>query len=246
MAELFTGLGRMGLFLLRILGAIRPGHGFVRDTAAQVYSIGSRSVSIVAVGGAFVGLVLALQGYRTLSTFGAGSSLGTLLGLTLYRELGPVLAAILFCGRAGSAMAAELGLMRATDQITALSMMAIDPVRKVVAPRFLAGVISLPVLTMVFCAFAILGGYIQGVLVLGLDSGFYWSSLQQSIDLVDDFGQAIVKSIFFGIVTTLIATYSGYHAPPTIEGTSIATTRSVVMGSLMVLFLDFILSATLY
>ena len=246
MAEMLAALGRMGLFLLRVLGAIRPGHGFVRDTAAQIYSIGSRSVSIVAVGGAFVGLVLALQGYRTLSTFGAGSSLGTLLGLTLYRELGPVLAAILFCGRAGSAMAAELGLMRATDQITALSMMAIDPVRKVVAPRFLAGVISLPVLTMVFCAFAILGGYVQGVLVLGLDSGFYWGSLQQSIDLVDDFGQAVVKSLFFGVATTLIATFSGYHAPPTIEGTSVATTRSVVMGSLMVLCLDFILSATLY
>ncbi|MCG6118110.1 MAG: MlaE family lipid ABC transporter permease subunit [Aquimonas sp.] len=246
MREQLRALGRMGLFLLRILGSIRPGHGLFRDTAVQVYSIGARSVSIVAVGGAFVGLVLALQGYRTLTTFGAGSSLGTLLGLTLFRELGPVLAAILFCGRAGSAMAAELGLMRATDQITALSMMAIDPVRKVVAPRFLAGVISLPLLTMVFCAFAILGGWIQAVLVLGLDSGFYWGSLQQSIDLVDDFGQAVVKSLFFGVATTLIATHAGYHAPPTIEGTSVATTQSVVMGSLMVLFLTFILTATLY
>jgi phospholipid/cholesterol/gamma-HCH transport system permease protein len=246
MREFLASTGRMGLFLLRVLLSIRPTRSFLRDTAAQIFSVGSRSVSIVAVGGAFVGLVLALQGYRTLTTFGAGSSLGTLLGLTLYRELGPVLAAILFCGRAGSAMAAELGLMRATDQITALSMMAIDPLRKVVAPRLIAGIVSLPVLTMVFCAFAIFGGYVQGVLVLGLDAGFYWSALQQSIDLVDDFGQAVVKSLFFGVATTLIATYSGYHAPPTIEGTSVATTRSVVMGSLMVLFLDFILSATLY
>ena len=192
------------------------------------------------------GLVLALQGYRTLTTFGASSSLGILLSLTLYRELGPVLAAILFCGRAGSAMAAELGLMRATDQISALSMMAIDPVRKVVTPRFLAGVISVPLLTMVFCAFAILGGWAQAVLVLGLDSGYFWGSLTATVDLYQDFGQAIVKSFAFGLVCTLIAVYVGFHAEPTIEGTSSATTRSVVNGSLMVLFLDFLLSATLY
>ena len=246
MGSALASIGRFGLFLVRILGAIRPSRAQFADTVRQFYTVGARSVPIVAVGGAFVGLVMTLQGYRTLSTFGAGNALGTLLGLSLYRELGPVLAAILFCGRAGSAMAAELGLMRATDQITALSMMAIDPVGKVVVPRFLAGLFSVPLLTAVFCAFAILGGWFQAVHVIGIDGGFFWGSLRDSIDLTDDFGQAFVKSAFFGGACTLIATYTGYHAEPTIEGTSIATTQSVVMGSLMVLFLDFILSATLY
>ena len=246
MGSALASIGRFGLFLFRILGAIRPSRAQFADTVRQFYTVGARSVPIVAVGGAFVGLVMTLQGYRTLSTFGAGNALGTLLGLSLYRELGPVLAAILFCGRAGSAMAAELGLMRATDQITALSMMAIDPVGKVVVPRFLAGLFSVPLLTAVFCAFAILGGWFQAVHVIGIDGGFFWGSLRDSIDLTNDFGQAFVKSAFFGGTCTLIATYTGYHAEPTIEGTSIATTQSVVMGSLMVLFLDFILSATLY
>jgi len=246
MGNTVASIGGFGLFLLRVLGAIRPSRAQVADTIRQFYTVGARSIPIVAVGGAFVGLVMTLQGYRTLSTFGAGNALGTLLGLSLYRELGPVLAAILFCGRAGSAMAAELGLMRATDQITALSMMAIDPVGKVVVPRFIAGVFSVPLLTVVFCAFAILGGWFQAVHVLGIDGGYFWGSLRDSVDLTNDFGQMAVKSAFFGLACTLIATHVGYHAEPTIEGTSIATTRSVVMGSLMVLFLDFILSATLY
>lgn len=246
MFKSLASIGAFGLFLIRILGAIRPSKAQFNDTVRQFYTVGARSIPIVAVGGAFVGLVMTLQGYRTLSTFGAGNALGTLLGLTLYRELGPVLAAILFCGRAGSAMAAELGLMRATDQITALSMMAIDPVGKVVVPRFIAGVISVPLLTATFCAFAILGGWFQAVHVLGIDGGYFWGSLRDSVDLANDFGQMLVKSAFFGVACTLIATHVGYHAAPTIEGTSIATTRSVVLGSLMVLFLDFILSATLY
>ena len=246
MREQLAELGRIGLFLFRILGALRLQRGQLRDIVLQVYSVGARTVPIIAVGGAFVGLVLSLQGYRTLETFGATNALGTLLGLTLFRELGPVLTAILFCGRAGSAMAAELGLMRATDQITALSMMAIDPVGKVVAPRFVAGLLGVPLLTAVFCAFAILGGYVQAVLVLGVDAGHFWGNLRASIDLGEDFGQTFVKAAFFGLTCSLIATYVGYHAEPTIEGTSVATTRSVVHGSLMVLFLDFIISATLY
>jgi phospholipid/cholesterol/gamma-HCH transport system permease protein len=246
MRDALAGIGAFGLFLLRVLGAIRPSRAQFMDTVRQFYVVGARSVPIVAVGGAFVGLVMTLQGYRTLSVFGAGNALGTLLGLSLYRELGPVLAAILFCGRAGSAMAAELGLMRATDQIQALSMMAIDPVGKVVVPRFIAGLISVPLLTMVFCAFAILGGWFQAVHVIGIDGGFFWGALRDSVDLQQDFGQAVVKSAFFGAACTLIATHVGYHAEPTIEGTSVATTRAVVAGSLMVLFLDFILSATLY
>lgn len=246
MLEPIARLGRLGLFGLRILASLRPQRGSLSDLLRQIYVVGARSVPIVAVGGAFVGLVMSLQGYRTLSTFGASNALGTLLGLSLYRELGPVLAALLFCGRAGSSMAAELGLMRTTDQITALSMMAIDPVRKAVVPRFVAGVISMPILTAVFCAFAILGGYIQAVWVLGLDPGHYWSALQGSVSLSEDYAQAFVKSAVFGGVLSLIATYAGYHAEPTIEGTSRATTDAVVQGSLMVLFLDFLLSALFY
>jgi len=246
MREALACLGRIGLFAGRIVASLAPQRGSVVDLVRQLYSVGARSVPIVAVGGLFVGLVMSLQGYRTLSTFGAANALGTLLGLSLYRELGPVLAALLFCGRECSSMAAELGLMRATDQITALSMMAIDPVRKAVVPRFLAGVIAMPLLTAVFCAFAILGGYAQAVWVLGLDAGHYWSALQGSVNLGEDFGQAFVKSAVFGAVLSLIATYAGFHAEPTIEGTSRATTNAVVYGSLMVLFLDFILSAIFY
>lgn len=246
MRDFIASLGRLGLFGVRILASLAPQRGSLADLVRQIYNVGGRSVPIVAVGGLFVGLVMSLQGYRTLSTFGASNALGTLLGLSLYRELGPVLSALLFCGRAGSSMAAELGLMRATDQIAALSMMAIDPVRKAVVPRFLAGVISMPLLTAVFCAFAIFGGYVQAVHVLGVDAGHFWSALQGSVSLADDYGQAFVKALVFGAIASLIATHAGYHAEPTIEGTSRATTQSVVSGSLMVLFLDFLLSALLY
>ena len=246
MREIVVSLGSIGLFGARILASLAPQRGSFTDFVRQVYSIGGRSVPIVAVGGLFVGLVMSLQCYRTLSTFGASNALGTLLGLSLYRELGPVLSALLFCGRAGSAMAAELGLMRATDQISALSMMAIDPVRKAVVPRFVAGVISVPLLTAVFCAFAIFGGYFQAVHVLGIDAGHYWSALQGSVSLSDDYVQCFTKAAVFGAVLSLIATHAGYHAEPTIEGTSRATTQSVVNGSLMVLFLDFLLSALFY
>ncbi len=246
MRDAILGIGRIGLFQLRILLALRFNRDQTSEILRQIYSIGARSLPIIAVGGLFVGLVISLQGYRALETIGAGSALGTAIGIPLYRELGPVLAAILFCGRAGSSMAAELGLMRATDQIMALSMMAIDPVRKVVAPRFVAGVLSVPLLTAVFCAFAILGGYLQAVWVLGIDSGFFWGSLRNSVDLVEDFGQCFTKAGFFGIACTLVAVHVGYHSEPTIEGTSVATTKAVVNGSLMVLFLDFLLTATLY
>ena len=246
MASHLAALGAFGLFLLRILGAIRMTRPQRRDTIRQIYVIGARSVPIIAVGGAFVGLVMTLQGYRTLVTFGAGNALGTMLSLTVFRELGPVLTAILFCGRAGSAMAAELGLMRATDQVTSLSMMAIDPVGKVVVPRFLAACISVPLLTAIFIAFSILAGWLQAVYILGVDPGYFWTSLQSSVDLWEDYGQAFVKATVFGVFCALIATHVGYHAKPTPEGTSIATTQAVVYGSLMVLFLDFLLSATLY
>jgi len=246
MRERLAALGSIGVFAVRLLTALAPRRGGLDDLLRQLWVVGARSVPIVAVGGLFVGLVMSLQGYRTLSTFGASNALGTLLGLSLYRELGPVLAAILFCGRAGSAMAAELGLMRATDQITALAMMAIDPVAKAAAPRFAAGVIGVPLLTAVFCAFAVFGGWVQACWVLGVDPGHYWAALQASVSFSEDYAQCFVKAGVFGFACSLIAVHAGYHAEPTIEGTSLATTRSVVQGSLMVLFLDFLLSALFY
>lgn len=246
MRERLAALGSVGVFAARLVAALAPRRGGLADLVRQLWVVGARSVPIVAVGGLFVGLVMSLQGYRTLSTFGASNALGTLLGLSLYRELGPVLSAILFCGRAGSAMAAELGLMRATDQLTALGLMAIDPVAKAAAPRFAAGVLGVPLLTAVFCAFAVLGGWIQATWVLGVDPGHYWAALQASVSFESDYAQCFVKAGVFGFACSLIAVHAGYHAEPTIEGTSLATTRSVVQGSLMVLFLDFLLSALFY
>ena len=239
-------LGRVGLFAGAVIRASRPTRSLGRELVRQIYAVGARSLPIIAVGGAFVGLVLTLQGYRTLSRFGASNSLSTLLGLSLYRELGPVLTALLFIGRAGSSIAAELGLMRATDQIKALSLMAIDPVGRVVAPRFWAAVIAVPLLTAFFIAFAIAAGYLEAVQVLGLDAGYFWSALAANVDFVGDYGVAFLKAAVFGGTSALIAAYMGYHAEPTIEGTSLATTRAVVNASLLVLAFNFILSALLF
>ena len=239
-------LGRAGLFTLAVLRASKPTADFFRELTREIYKIGARSLPIIAVGGAFVGLVLTLQGYRTLATFGASNSLSTLLGLSLYRELGPVLTALLFIGRAGSSIAAELGLMRATDQITALGLMAIDPVGKAVAPRFWAAVLSVPLLTGLFCSFAISASYLEAVHVIGLDPGYFWPGLKDNVDFIDDFSVALLKSAVFGATAALVAAYVGYHAEPTIEGTSVATTRAVVNASLLVLMFNFVMSALLF
>jgi len=239
-------LGRAGLFSLSVLRASVPTRDFFAELVREIYKIGGRSLPIIAVGGAFVGLVLTLQGYRTLTTFGAADALSTLLGLSLYRELGPVLTALLFIGRAGSSIAAELGLMRATDQIKALELMAIDPIAKAVAPRFWAAVLCVPLLTVFFCSLAISASWFQAVQVLGLDNGTFWSALQGSVDFWDDFGVALLKSAVFGGTAALVAAYVGFHAEPTIEGTSVATTRAVVNASLLVLMLNFVMSALLF
>ena len=239
-------VGRAGLFTLSVFRASRPTHDFFAELTREIYKVGARSLPIIAVGGAFVGLVLTLQGYRTLSTFGASDALSTLLGLSLYRELGPVLTALLFIGRAGSSIAAELGLMRATDQIKALELMAIDPIAKAVAPRFWAAVICVPLLTGFFCSLAISASYFQAVHVLGLDNGVFWSALSNSVDFWDDFGVAMLKAAVFGGTCALVASYEGFHAEPTIEGTALATTRAVVNASLLVLMFNFVLSAMLF
>lgn len=239
-------VGRAGLFTLSVFRASTPTREFFAELVREIYKVGARSLPIIAVGGAFVGLVLTLQGYRTLSTFGASDALSTLLGLSLYRELGPVLTALLFIGRAGSSIAAELGLMRATDQIKALELMAIDPIAKAVAPRFWAAVICVPLLTGFFCSLAISASYFQAVHVLGLDNGVFWSALSNSVDFWDDFGVAMLKAAVFGGTCALVASYEGFHAEPTIEGTSVATTRAVVNASLLVLMFNFVLSALLF
>jgi len=241
-----TSLGRAGLFAVTVLRGSVPTRDFLAELVREIYKTGARSLPIIAVGGAFVGLVLTLQGYRTLTTFGAADALSTLLGLSLYRELAPVLTALLFIGRAGSSIAAELGLMRATDQIKALELMAIDPIAKAVAPRFWAAVLTVPLLTGIFCALAITGGWFEAVQVLGQDNGTFWSGLRGSVDFWDDFMVALLKAAIFGGTAALVAAYVGFHAEPTIEGTSIATTRAVVNASLLVLMFNFVLSALLF
>ena len=239
-------IGRGGLFGLTMLRGSLPTRDFLAELVREIYKVGARSLPIIAVGGAFVGLVLTLQGYRTLTTYGAVDALSTLLGLSLYRELAPVLTALLFIGRAGSSIAAELGLMRATDQIKALELMAIDPIAKAVAPRFWAAVLTVPLLTGIFCSLAIAAGWFEAVKVLGIDNGSFWSGLRGSVDFWDDFGVSLLKSAVFGGTAALVAAYVGYHAEPTIEGTSVATTRAVVNASLLVLMFNFVLSAFLF
>ncbi|MGE0081341.1 MAG: lipid asymmetry maintenance ABC transporter permease subunit MlaE [Thiohalomonadaceae bacterium] len=244
--DFFERLGRGHLLLLSILlrqPALVPRFGLV---IAQIYSVGVLSLLIIVVSGLFVGMVLGLQGYNILVDFGAEESLGTMVALTLIRELGPVVTALLYAGRAGSALTAEIGLMKATEQLSGMEMMAVDPVSRVLAPRFLAGFISMPLLAAIFSAVGVLGGYLVGVSLLGVDEGAYWSQMQASVDLWDDVLNGVIKSVVFGIVATWVAVFEGYDAVPTSEGVSRATTRTVVHTSLAVLGLDFILTALMF
>jgi phospholipid/cholesterol/gamma-HCH transport system permease protein len=239
-------LGRAGLFSLSVLRASRPTADFLHELVREIYKIGARSLPIIAVGGAFVGLSVTLLGHRALETYGASNQISALVGLGLYRELAPVLTALLFIGRAGSSIAAELGLMRATDQITALGLMAIDPVAKVVAPRFWAAVLCVPLLVAFFCSLAISASWFEAVHVIGIDGGTFWQVMKDAVDFDKDFVFAFVKAAVFGGTAALVAAYVGYHAEPTIEGTSVATTRAVVNASLLVLMFNFVLSALLF
>ena len=217
-----------------------------RLTVAQVYFAGVLSLVIILVSGLFVGMVLPLQGYETLQRFGASESLGVLVALSLVRELGPVVAGLLFASRAGSAITAEIGLMKATEQISAMEMMAVDPIARVVAPRFWGGVIVMPLLASVFSAVGILGGWIVGVLMIGVDPGAFWSQMQGGVDVFKDVGNGVIKSLVFGIAVTWISVFEGYDAIPTAEGVSRATTRTVVTSSLAILALDFVLTALMF
>jgi phospholipid/cholesterol/gamma-HCH transport system permease protein len=217
-----------------------------RLTVAQVHFIGNYSLVIILVSGLFVGFVLGLQGYNTLQRYGSEQALGLLVALSLVRELGPVITALLFAGRAGTSITAEIGLMKAGEQLSAMEMMAVSPVARVLAPRFWAGVISMPMLAAMFSAVGVFGGYIVGVVLIGVDDGAFWSQMQNGVDWIEDVGNGVIKSIVFGVAVTFIAVFEGYDAQPTPEGVSHATTRTVVSSSLAVLALDFILTALMF
>ena len=244
--QFFERLGRGHLFLGYVLLGVPEVLSRFRLLVAQVWSVGVLSLVIVLVSGVFVGMVLGLQGYNTLVDFNAEESLGVVVALSLVRELGPVVAALLFAGRAGSALTAEIGLMKATEQLAGMEMMAVDPLRRVIAPRFLAGLLSMPLLAAIFSAVGVLGGWFVGVGMLGVDDGAFWSQMQAKVDLHDDILNGIIKSVVFGIVVTWIAVFEGYDAVPTSEGVGRATTRTVVHSSLAVLGLDFVLTALMF
>jgi len=235
--------GHCGIFLVRMIGSIRPELGLVTSTLQQTYLIGARSLVIIMICGFFVGMVLSLQSINALQQFGASDQVSLLVGKSLFRELGPVLTALLFAGRAGTSVAAEIGLMKATSQIEAMQLMAIDPVQRIALPRFLAGLISMPLLTAMFNAFAIFGAVMFSIGVMGLDPGIFWSKLQTGIYLGKDFMGGFWKSIVFGGLVSLIAVYFGYYAKPTGEGVGTATTQTVVLSSVLVLVFDFILTS---
>ena len=242
----FTKLGRATYFLLETLSGVLSVLPRPRLLANQLYSVGVLSFLIISISGLFVGMVLGLQGYYILSDFGAEESLGVMVSASLVRELGPVVTALLFAGRAGSALTAEIGLMKATEQLSGMEMMAIDPIRRIISPRFLAGFISMPLLAALFSAIGIIGGQLVGTGLLGVDDGAYWSQMQNQIDFRSDIINGVIKSVIFGFTTSWIALFEGYDAIPTSEGVSRATTRTVVNSAFSILGLDFILTAIMF
>jgi len=242
-------LARIGRAHLLLFGMVAGLDEAVRRYGlllAQIYNVGVLSIVIVVVSGLFVGMVLGLQGFYVLSQFGAEESLGVMVAASLVRELGPVVTALLVAGRAGSALTAEIGLMKATEQLAGLEMMAVNPVRRILVPRLLGGVISMPLLAAMFSACGVIGGYFVGVGLLGVDDGSFWSQMQAKIDFREDVVNGVIKSLVFGLVVTWIALFQGYDAVPTAEGVGRATTRSVVYSALAVLGLDFVLTALMF
>ena len=244
--EQLSSLGcaaRLFVSLLAMTGSALKRFSLVRD---QIFFLGNYSLAIISVSGLFVGFVLGLQGYYTLQRYGAADSLGLLVTLSLVRELGPVITALLFAGRAGTALTAEIGLMKAGEQLSAMEMMAVDPVRRILAPRFWGGIIAMPLLAAVFSAVGVIGGWIVGVVMIGIDAGSFWSQMQGGVDVWRDVGNGMIKSCVFGVTVTFVALYQGFEAQPTPEGVSRATTRTVVVASLAVLGLDFLLTTLMF
>lgn len=239
-------LGYAARLLLKLFassGTALTRFGLVRD---QIFFLGNYSIALIGVSGLFVGFVLGLQGYYTLQRYGSSEALGLLVALSLVRELGPVITALLFAGRAGTALTAEIGLMKAGEQLSAMEMMAVDPVRRILAPRFWGGIIAMPLLAAIFSAVGVMGGWVVGVVLIGVDSGSFWSQMQSGVDVWRDVGNGAIKSLVFGITVTFVALYQGFEAQPTPEGVSLATTRTVVVASLAVLGLDFLLTTLMF
>jgi phospholipid/cholesterol/gamma-HCH transport system permease protein len=235
-------IGRVGLFLVRVLRHAGVVFSEPRAVVHQIYNAGARSLVIIMLCGLFVGMVLGLQGYDLLQRFGSEDALGVAAALGLLKELGPVVTALLFAGRAGTSLTSEIGLMRATDQLTAMEIMAVDPLRKVVAPRLIGGIIAMPLLVAVFNVIGLFGAQLIGVQLMGVDAGAFWSQMQGAVEL-DDVNEGIVKSFCFGVACSLVAVYEGYHAQPTAAGVGLATTRTVVISSVLTLLIDYILTA---
>lgn len=242
LADLGYG-ARLFLRLLGSFGSSLRRFGLVRD---QIHFLGNYSLSIIAVSGLFVGFVFGLQGYYTLQRYGSSEALGLLVTLSMVRELGPVVTALLFAGRAGTSLTAEIGLMKAGEQISVMEMMAVDPIQRVLAPRFWGGVVAMPLLAAVFSAMGVIGGWAVGVLMIGVDAGSFWSQIQGGVDVWKDVGNGVAKSVIFGLAVTFVALLQGYKAQPTPEGVASATTRTVVVASLTVLGLDFIMTAMMF
>lgn len=236
-------LGHSGYFLMALLSRAPNFRALLPSVWRQLYFVGVLSLVVIVVSGFFIGMVIGLQGHHTLEKFGATSQLGQLLALSIARELGPVVSALLFAGRAGSALTAEIGLMKATEQLASMDMMGVSPLARIVYPRFLAGVIALPLLTLIFSAVAVYGGYFVGVERLGVDAGSFWANMQSSVDFKLDVFSGMIKSVVFAFLVTWVAVFQGFSCVPTAEGISEATTRSVVYASLLVLGFDFLLTA---
>lgn len=244
--QMLADWGYGARLMLRLLGSLGNSlrrFGLVRD---QIHFMGNHSLAIITVSGTFVGFVLGLQGYYTLQRYGSAEALGLLVALSLVRELGPVITALLFAGRAGTSLTAEIGLMKAGEQLAAMEMMAVDPVRRILAPRFWGAVIAMPLLAAVFSAVGILGGWLVGVVMIGIDAGSFWSQMQGGVDVWKDVGNGVIKSFVFGLAVSFIALLQGFEAQPTPEGVARATTRTVVVASLTVLGLDFVLTAMMF
>ncbi|MFM2054775.1 MAG: lipid asymmetry maintenance transporter permease subunit MlaE [Pseudomonadota bacterium] len=243
---LLADVGEAARLFVRLLVLVPAGLARLRLVADQVHFLGNHSLAIISVSGLFVGFVLGLQGYYTLQRYGSSEALGLLVALSLVRELGPVVTALLFAGRAGTALTAEIGLMKSGEQLAAMEMMAVDPVQRVLAPRFLGGVIAMPLLAAVFSAVGIIGGWAVGVLLIGVDAGAFWSQMQGGVDVFKDVGNGVIKSVVFGLTVTFVALRQGHACRPTPEGVAHATTRTVVISSLAVLGLDFVLTALMF
>jgi phospholipid/cholesterol/gamma-HCH transport system permease protein len=241
-----VAVGLSWKLLVRLIKLFRPTMRRFSLVSEQMHFLGNYSLAIISVSGLFVGFVLGLQGYYTLQKYGSESALGLLVALSLVRELGPVVCALLFAGRAGTSLTAEIGLMRAGEQLSAMEMMGVDPIARILAPRFWAGVFTMPILAAVFSAMGIVGGWVVGVVMIGIDSGSFWGQMQGGVDFFKDVLNGVLKSFIFGITVTFVALYQGYEAQPTPEGVSRSTTSTVVVASLFVLGLDFVLTALMF